>query len=58
MKKLYIHTIIGYSGWNCVFIILFTLYGSTGGLYKSNLFWLRQYDPLNLHIGRRAKIQY
>ena len=53
MEKLYIHTIIGSSGSDCVLIILFQLYGSR--LFEDDLFWVGQYDPIpNLHIGRRT----
>ena len=54
MKKLYMRTIIGYSGRDCVLIILFQLYGSKTGPFQVNLFWLGKYDPPNLHIGRRT----
>ena len=49
------HTIIGSSGRDCVLIILFQLYGSKGGLFESNSFWVGHYDhPCNLHTGRRT----
>ena len=38
-------TIIGSSGRDCVFIILFQLYGPKAGLFESDLFWVGQYDP-------------
>ena len=36
MKKLYMCTIIGSSGKDCVLIILFQLYESNAGLFQSN----------------------
>ena len=42
MKKLYMRTIIGSSGRDCVLIILFQLYGSKAGLFEGNLFWVGQ----------------
>ena len=50
------HTIIGSSGTDCILIILFQLYGTKGGLFEGNLFWVGQYeyDPPRLHIGRRT----
>ena len=45
MKKPYMCTIIGSSGWEFVLIILFQLYGSKAGLFESDLFWVGQYDP-------------
>ena len=44
MKKPYMCTIIGSSGWEFVLIILFQLYGSKAGLFDSDLFWVGQYD--------------
>ena len=54
MKKPYMCTIIGSSGWEFVLIILFQLYGSKAGLFESDLFWVGQYapPPPNLHIGK------
>ena len=53
MKKPNMPTVTGSSGRDCVLIILFKLYGSRAGLFKSNLFWVGHYDtPLNLHIGK------
>ena len=40
IKKHYIHTIIGSPGRDCVFIILFQLYGTKVGLFEDNLFWV------------------
>ena len=54
MKKPYMPAIIGSSERDCVLIILFQLYGSKAGLFDSTLFWVGQYDPLNLHSGRRT----
>ena len=48
------YTIIGSSGRDCVLIILFQLYGTKAGFFEGNLFWVGQYDPHNLHIGRRT----
>ena len=45
MKKPFLRTIIASSGRECVLIILFQLYGSKARV--------GQYDPLNLHIGRK-----
>ena len=45
MKKLYMHTIIGSSGRDCVLIILFQFYDSRARLVESNLFWVGQYGP-------------
>ena len=53
MKKQYMRTIIGSSGRDCVLIMLFQLYGSKTGLFEGNLFWMDQYYPPNLHIGRK-----
>ena len=39
------HIIIGFSGRDCVFIILFQLYGSKAGRFEDSLFWVGQYDP-------------
>ena len=44
MKKPYMCTIIGSSGWEFVLIILFQLYGSKAGLFESDLFWVGKYD--------------
>ena len=49
------YTIIGFSGRECVLIILFRLYCSKAGHFESNLFWLGQYDPI-LHIGRTNQL--
>ena len=55
MKKLYMTTVKGSSGRDCVLIILFELYGSKSAFFKSNLFWVGHYNtPLNLHIGSRT----
>ena len=54
MKKLYMHTIIGSSGRDCVLIILLQLYDSKAGLFENNLVWVGQYDSVNLQIGRRT----
>ena len=40
MKKHYMHTIIGSSGRDCVFIILFQLHGTKAGLFEDNLLWV------------------
>ena len=45
MKKLYMLAIISSPGRVCVSIILFQLSGSKAGPFKSNLFWVVQYDP-------------
>ena len=37
MKKLYMRTIIGSSGRDCVLIILFQLHGSKTGLFEANI---------------------
>ena len=57
IKKLYMYTIIGSSGRDCVLIILFQLYGSKAGLFEDNLFWLDQYDHPNV-ILKEELIQY
>ena len=57
MKKLYMRTIIGYSGRDCVLIILFQLYGSKTGPFQVNLFWLGKYDPRTF-ILEEELIQY
>ena len=44
MKKLYMCTILGSSGSDCVLIVLFQLYGFKTELFKSNLFWMSQYE--------------
>ena len=44
MKKPYMWSIIGSSGWEFVLIILFQLYGSKAGLFENDLFWVGQYD--------------
>ena len=54
MKKLYMHTIIGSPGRNCVLITLFQLYGSKAGHFEGNLFWVGQYDSPNHHIGGKT----
>ena len=54
MKKLYMCTIIGSVGRDCVLIIFFQLYGSNAGTFEGNLFRVGQYNPPNLHIGRRT----
>ena len=38
MKKLYMHTAVGFSGRECILIILFQLYGSRAGLLEDDLF--------------------
>ena len=38
MKKPYIHTAAGFSGRECILIILFQLYGSRAGLLEDDLF--------------------
>ena len=53
MKKLYMHTIIGSSGRDCVLTILFQLYGSKAGLFEGNLFWVGQCDPLKLPYWKK-----
>ena len=40
MKKPYMRTITGFSGRDCVLIILFQLHGSKAGLFEGNLFWV------------------
>ena len=47
-------TIIGSIGRDCVLIIFFQLYGSNAGTFEGNLFRVGQYNPPNLHIGRRT----
>ena len=55
MKKLYMCTIIGSSGRDCVLINLLEVYGSKAELFESTLLEVGQYDPpLNLHIERRT----
>ena len=55
MKKQYMCTIIiGSSERVCALIILFQLYAFKDGLFRDNLFWERQYDTPNLHIGRKT----
>ena len=54
MKKSYMCTVIGSRRREFVLIILFQLCGSKTGLFECNLFWLDQYDAINLHIGRRT----
>ena len=58
MKKLYMRTIVGFSGRDCVLIILFQLYGSKTRLSEGNLFWVGQYGTpsCNLHTGRRTNL--
>ena len=46
MKEPYMRTFIGYSGRDCVFIVLFQLCGSNAELFQVNLFWMGKYDPL------------
>ena len=57
IKKLYMYTIIGSSGRDCVLIILFQLYGSKAKLFDGNLLWLDQYDHPNV-ILKEELIQY
>ena len=45
MKKLYMRTIIGSSGRECVLIVLFQPYGSKAGIFENNLLWVGQCDP-------------
>ena len=56
MRKLYVHTIIGSSGGDCVLIILFQIYGSRAALFEVDLFWVGQYDhpPPQPSFGRRT----
>ena len=60
MKKPYMRTIIGSSGRDCVFIMLFPLYGSKTGLIQDNLFRVGQYDspPPPTFILEDKLIQY
>ena len=59
IKELYMHAVIGYSGRDCVFIILFQLWGSKTGLFRVNLFWMDKYDSLHTTlILEEALIQY
>ena len=52
-------TIIGYSGRDCVFIVLFQLCGSNAELFQVNLFWMGKYDPLRpTFILEEKLIQY
>ena len=51
-------SIIGSSGRDCVFIILFQLYGCRTGLSKSNLFKVGQYDLTQTFILGEELIQY
>ena len=44
MKKLYMHTIIGSSGSDCVLIILLKLCTSKAGLFEGNFIWVDQCD--------------
>ena len=44
MKKLYLCTIIGYSGWGYVLIILFELCGIKAGLHQFNLLWVGKHE--------------
>ena len=46
MKKPFMRTIMGFSGRDCILIILFQLYGFKTGLFEGNLFWMGQYYPL------------
>ena len=57
MKKLYMRTIIGSSGSDCVFVILIHFYGSKTGVFDSNLFWVGQYDLPTFTLGEEL-IQY
>ena len=52
------HALKGFSGRDCVFIILFQLYGSRAGLFESYLFQLGQYDPMPTFILKQKLIQY
>ena len=45
IKKLEMRTVTGFSGRDCVLIILFRLYGPKFGLFEGNLFWVGQHDP-------------
>ena len=59
MKKLYMRTIIGYSGRDCALIILCQLYGFKAGLFQVNLFWMGKYDPSHpTFILEEKLIQY
>ena len=59
IKELYMRAIIGYSGRDCVFIILFQLWGSKTGLFQVNLFWMDKYDSIHpTFILEEALIQY
>ena len=53
MKTLYVCTIIGSSGRECVLIVSFQFHGSKAGHFESNLFWVGQYDH-HLPIGRKT----
>ena len=44
MKKLYMHTIIGSPGRDCILIILFQVYGSRDGLFEGYFILEGQYD--------------
>ena len=57
MKKLYMCTIIGSSGRDCVLIILFQFYGSKAGLFESNLIWVDTPQP-STFILEEELIQY
>ena len=57
MKKPYLRTIIRSSGKDCVLMILFLLYGSTAGLFDSNLFRVGQCTPQNFILEEQL-IQY
>ena len=47
MKKLYMHTIMGFSGRDCVLIALCQCYGSKAGLFESNS---TLEELINIHI--------
>ena len=55
MKKLYMCTIIGSSGKDCLNYFISTSW--LGLFFESNLLWVRQYKPLNLHTAKEL-IQY
>ena len=56
MKKMYMRTIIGSSGGDCVLMILFQLNDSKAGPFKVIYSgWIKMTCP-NLHTGRRTNL--
>ena len=45
MDVMYMCTVIGSFGRDCILAILCQHYGSKARLFEGNLFWVGQYDP-------------